>query len=108
MNKLLDDNQKNDGFLDYIISQGLKGNHILFDNDLIRRAFARGDIALTALGTNRVKEVRDALRDIFSIPSTEDKRDYISHLPEEVQHILVYLYFQILEKNILSKKNRLH
>jgi len=109
MNRLLEDNQKNNGFLDYVISQGVKGNHVLFDVEIIRRAFEKGHTQLASLGVERVKEVREALRDIFDIPGVDDKRDYIQRLPEEVQHILVFLYFQILEKNILSqKKNRLH
>jgi len=108
MNRLLEDNQKNNGFLDYVISQGVKGNHVLFDVEIIRRAFEKGHTQLASLGVERVKEVREALRDIFDIPGVDDKRDYIQRLPEEVQHILVFLYFQILEKNILSqKKNRL-
>ena len=107
INKFLDENPKNSGFLDYVIAQGLRGNHILFDNETIRRAFEKGSGELTSLGVERVREVREALRDIFSTPGTEDKRDYIQQLPEEVKHILVFLYFQILEKNILSSKNRL-
>jgi len=108
MIKLLEDNQKNNSFLDYIIAQGLKGHHILFGNDQIRQAFSKGDVELASMGVELVKEVREALRDVFAISSTEDKRDYIAHLPEEVQHVLVFLYFQILEKNILAQKNRLH
>jgi hypothetical protein len=107
VNRFLEENLKNNSFLDYVIAQGLQGNHILFDNETIRRAFAKGNGELASLGVERVREVREALRDIFSIPGTEDKRDYIQHLPEEVKHILVFLYFQILEKNILSSKNRL-
>jgi hypothetical protein len=107
MIKFMDDTHSN-SFLEYVISQGLRGNHILFDNDQIKRAFAKGDLELTTLGVERVREVREALRDIFEMAGTEERRDYITRLPEEVQHILVFLYFQILEKNILAQKSKLH
>jgi hypothetical protein len=108
MIKFLDDSPQNNSFLEYVISQGLKGHHVLFDNEQIRRAFAKGDMELTSLGVDRVREVRGALREIFELGNTEERRDYIAGLPEEIQHILVFLYFQILEKNILAQKNKLH
>jgi len=107
MIKFMDDSAQSSSFLEYVITQGLKGHHILFDNEQIRRAFAKGDVELTSLGVDRVHEVREALREIFEMGSTEDRREYIARLPEEIQHILVFLYFQILEKNILAQKNKL-
>lgn len=108
MIKFIEDSPKNNSFLEYVISQGLKGNHILFDNEQIRRAFSKGDLELTSLGVERVHEVRGALHEIFELGNTEERRDYISRLPDEIQHILVFLYFQILEKNILAQKTKLH
>ena len=37
-----------------------------------------------------------------------EKKEYIAKLPEEIQNIIILLYFQILEKNLLSQKPRLH
>ena len=108
MEKFIDESQRANVLLDYIIRQGLKGHHLLFDNDQIRRAFEKRGAELSDLGSKRISEVRDALRDIFSLPNMDEQREYITGLPEELQSVLVFLYFQILEKNILSKKPRLH
>jgi len=108
MDKFVDENLRVNMLLDYIINQGLKGNHILFDNEQIRKAFSRQGDALAELGAKRIQEVRDALREIFAIPGMDEKREFIAQLPEEIQSILVLLYFQILEKNILSRKPRPH
>lgn len=108
MDKFLDENLKANLLLDYIISQGLKGNHILFDNEQIRRAFAKRGEELMDLGSKRIQDVREALREIFSMTSMEERREYIARLPEEIQSVLIFLYFQILEKNILSRKPRPH
>ncbi len=108
MENFMDENLKVTMLLDYIISQGLKGNHLLFNNEQIRKTFEKRGEELTDLGSQRVQEVRNALREIFSLPGMDEKRDFISQLPEEIQSVLVFLYFQILEKNILSQKPRLH
>jgi len=108
MDKFVDESLRVNLLLDYIVSQGLKGNHLLFDNEQIRKAFEKRGEELADLGTKKIQEVREALREIFSLPGMDEKREYISQLPEEVQGILIFLYFQILEKNILSKRPRPH
>ena len=108
MEKFLDDRQQINLVFEYIINQGLKGNHLLFDNEQIRRAFEKGAQELTDLGTKKIQDVRDALREIFSKPDMDAKREYIAGLPEEIQNVLIFLYFQILEKNLLLKKSKPH
>jgi hypothetical protein len=86
--------------LEYVIHLGTQGNHVLFDTERIRKAFAKEEEELACLGNERVEEVREAIRNIFSLPEFESKRDYISSLPTDIQDVLVYLYFQMIEKSI--------
>ena len=86
--------------LEYMIHLGAQGNHILFDNDRIRKAFAKEEEELAYLGIELTGQVRDAIRNVLSIPEFESKKDYISSLPSDVQDVLIYLYFQMIEKTI--------
>ncbi len=102
------DDQQANSFLEYLISQGLQGNHILFSNDQIRRAFSKSEHELERLGSQKVEQVREVLREILTLPNMEEKKEFIQRLPEDIQNIIILLYFQILEKNLLSKKPKLH
>ena len=88
--------------LEYLISLGVKGNHVLFENDQIREAFARQKDALTGLEHSRIGEVQRAIREILTIPDFEGKKEFIATLPRETQDILIYLYFQMIERNLAS------
>jgi len=87
--------------LEYLIYLGVKGNHLLFRNDRIREAFSRQKEALTGLETHRIGEVQHAIRELLAIPDFEGKREYIEALPKETQDILIFLYFQMIERNLV-------
>ena len=94
--------------LEYVIHLGSQGNHILFDKDRIREAFANREDDLSDLGSDVVTKVRKAISDVFSIPDFEGKRDYIASLPGEVQDVIIYLYFQMIEKSMLLDQSQYH
>jgi hypothetical protein len=94
--------------LEYVLHLGAQGNHILFDNDRIRKAFAKEEDELASLGNQRVEEVREAIRNILAIPEFENKKDYISSLPAEIQDVIIYLYFQMIEKSIHLHQKNIH
>lgn len=87
--------------LEYLISLGVKGNHILFGNERIREAFARQKEALSGLKAQQISEVQRAIREILAIPDFEGKKDYIAGLPKETQDILIFLYFQMIERSLV-------
>ncbi len=94
--------------LEYVFNLGSRGNHVLFDNDRIRDAFSKTDVELSALGAEMAREVREAINEVLSIPDFEDKKDFIESLPKEVQDVIIYLYFQMIEKTIMVNQNALH
>lgn len=94
--------------LEYMISLGTKGNHILFDADRIREAFEHKAEELSDLKGEMVLQVREAINQIFAIPGVEAKREFIDSLPPEVADVLIYLYFQMIEKTMLVTNHQLH
>ncbi len=108
MADLLDNMQAEPSVLEYIFSLGMKGNHLLFDNQRIRKAFEKNREELADLGSEKAGELRRVLKEVFQIPNLEGKRDYIAGLPEELQHVLIFLYFQIVEKNLMMNQHSTH
>ena len=94
--------------LEYVLYLGAQGNHILFDNERIRETFTKEEDELADLGTELVSQVRQALHQVLSIPEFEAKKDFISSLPRDVQHVLIFLYFQMVEKTLLLDYKQLH
>ena len=88
--------------LEYLIALGVKGNHLLFENDRIREAFARQKEILSGLENRKLGEVQKAIREILTIPDFEGKREYIATLPKETEDILIFLYFQMIERNLVQ------
>jgi len=95
--------------LEYVILLGTQGNHVLFENERIKEAFTqRREDELADLGSELVIQVREAVARVFAIPDFESKKEYIQKLPKEVQDVLIYLYFQMIEKNVLLNQKLYH
>ena len=106
---LLDESQEIDITpLEYVLRLGAHGNHVLFDTDRIREAFAKKEEELADLGSEHVLQVREAIRGVISIPEFEGKKQYISSLPRDIQHVLIFLYFQMIEKSIYLDHRKYH
>ncbi len=83
----------------FVLSEGRKGNHLLFSSDMIRGAFSKQPEELGKLFQDKLEEINGALNQSFSIKSFEEKREYIRTLAPELQHAMIYGYFQLLEGN---------
>jgi hypothetical protein len=83
----------------FILEEGRKGNHLLFHADAIRETFLRDPGELLRLFQGNIDEINRALNHTFSLPGFEEKRNYLRSLPADVQHALVFGYFQLLEEN---------
>ena len=86
--------------LQYLIEMGMKGNHLLFDAEDIRRAFHRDINDLVNIDSKTVTEVNRALQKLMEIKEIEDKRDYIQDLNPRLQDILIHLYFQMIDRTM--------
>ena len=94
--------------LEYVIGLGTQGNHVLFENDRIREAFRKKEKELADLGSDLVLQVREAINQIFSIPGVERQKEFIASLPQEVEDVLIFLYFQMIERTMLVSNRQLH
>ncbi|MFH1262580.1 MAG: hypothetical protein V1495_03930 [Pseudomonadota bacterium] len=83
----------------FILEEGRKGNHLLFKSEAIRVTFTKGQEELFRLFREKLDEINTALNRSLSFESFEEKRDYISTLPEEIQQAMIFGYFQLLEEN---------
>jgi hypothetical protein len=90
----------------FILEEGRKGNHLLFSPEAIREAFLQDQAELLRLFQEKLNEINQALSQTFSLQSFEEKRDYIRALPADVQHALIFGYFQLLEGNAGEPEER--
>ena len=90
----------------YIVRNAEAGHHVLFEESLIRRAFAA---PMPATDTEEMVEVLDAaFRTLLAQPSVGGKRAFVSTLPETVQNVVVRLYFRFLEQIQAARSATVH
>ena len=90
----------------FILEEGRKGNHLLFNPEMIRETFAKDQTVLLRLFQEKLSEINQALNHSFGLATFEEKRAYIASLPLDVQHALVFGYFQLLEGNEYRRAGR--
>jgi hypothetical protein len=82
---------------DRVLSESERGIHLLFDNATIAEAFAQDPAALQralkALGASVESVVEALLRQ----PTALAGRAFIEGLAPELRHVLVLLYFELLD-----------
>jgi hypothetical protein len=81
----------------FVLSEGRKGNHLLFDPETIRVTFTRDPSELSVLFQSKMDEINTVLNQTFQFASFEEKREFIRKLPGEIQQAMVFGYFQLLE-----------
>ena len=74
-----------------------RGTHLLFDNGTIAAAFAQDPLLLREIVDRRGDELEEAVEIVLALPSADDARRFIAGLPAEIQHLLVVLYFELID-----------
>jgi hypothetical protein len=82
---------------DRVLAVGERGIHLLFETRMITEAFAQDADALRTAVDGRIEEIHEALRRIQGLPSAADGRRFVAGLDPAVRHILVLLYFELLD-----------
>lgn len=90
---------------DSLLSSGVEGVHPLFDEEMIRRAFARVDGLLDEGG---LWAAHEALRALSRREGLLAQRCYLRSLPASTVDVLVYLYFRHLDRRLLAAGPTLH
>jgi hypothetical protein len=87
---------------------GERGYHLLFDPGTIEAAFGEDPAALRAVVSSHRDELESVLAEILGIASASAARDLIAALPVALRHVLVHLYFEILEGRMRRRGASLH
>ncbi len=87
-----------------IFFAGTRGFHLLFDSDTICAAFERDPGELRDLAIERRDEVEDALVRVLELDQPEAAREIIDGMPPEVRHVLVLLYFELLDGRVGERR----
>lgn len=82
------------GRLAHLLSEGLRGHHLLFDPDTIRAAFDAPDVPLSR------EDADDVGRTLLAIcrDPVDLARGAVDALPDSARVALVRLYFRLLER----------
>lgn len=91
-----------------IFRAGEQGIHLLFEPATIGAAFAEDPERLHAIVVRRRAELHGVLGELLALDHAEQARRFIEALPPELRHVLVMLYFELLERRLLRRGRVLH
>ena len=80
-----------------LLEVGERGIHLLFDRQMISEAFDQDADLLRADIEGRIEEVHGAIQRLVELPDPEAGQRFISCLAPSVRHVLVLLYFELLD-----------
>ncbi len=87
---------------------GERGLHLLFDAATISAAFGEDPGMLRAALVAHRNELEDVLGEIAGSGDAAAARALIAALPPGLRHVLVHLYFEILEGRLRRRGTSLH
>ena len=83
-----------------LLEIGERGIHLLFDAETIHDAFEQDAERLRLELAGRVAEVHGAIEQVVRLESLDQARDFIAELAPAVRHVLVLLYFELLDGRV--------
>ena len=89
-----------------LLEVGERGIHLLFDTPMIEQAFGQDGKTLRRIVETRLEEVHRAVQQLLELGSPDDGRSFVAALPSEVRHVLVLLYFELLDDRLRPRQQR--
>ena len=83
-----------------LLDLGARGVHLLFANHQIEAAFERDAAALRDGIVGRAVEVQSAIDALLALDDVDRGRAFIDTLDEEIRHVLVLIYFDLLDTHV--------
>jgi hypothetical protein len=80
-----------------LLDVGVQGIHLLFDRQMISEAFDQDADCLREQIEGRVEEVHGAIQRLVSLETPEEGQRFVACLAPSVRHVLVLLYFELLD-----------
>jgi hypothetical protein len=93
---------------EHIFRAGEHGTHLLFDRGTIGAAFAEDPARLRTVLARRRAELHAVLVELLALDRADQARRFIAVLPQELRHVLVVLYFELLERRLRRRGCALH
>jgi len=93
--------------MDYILERGRAGEHLLFDDTLIRATFSP-EFGLPNQGAEGLARVTTTLKTLTQLGTIGGTREFIARLPRDLQEQVCFHYFQILESVASTEEVVLH
>lgn len=84
----------------HLLDVGARGIHLLFDSELINEAFGQDADQLRASVEGRFSEIHAAIERLVRLPSVSEGRRFIQDLSPAIRHVLVLLYFELLDRRL--------
>ena len=88
---------------DRLLEIGERGIHLLFDAATIHDAFEQDAERLRFELAGRVAEVHGAIEQVVRLASLDDARRFVAELAPAVRHVLVLLYFELLDGRLRER-----
>jgi hypothetical protein len=85
---------------DLLMEAGAKGIHLLFETEAIAEAYRQDADRLRDALAGRLEEIHFVIRSVINLGDANAARDYIAGLAPALRHILVLLYFEILDSRL--------
>jgi hypothetical protein len=93
--------------VEYLIGQSIQGNHVLFDNEVIRRVFDAEDEPENPPERPQ-RDVEIHIERMILEPTIERKREFLRKLDPRLYRRVVRTYFNIVENNLFEANGVRH
>lgn len=95
-------NQKQLDQVEYLIEQSTKGNHVLFDIEIIRKAFFDFKKEDEEIEKSTEEEIEKHIENLILQPTLVAKKAYLENLGPKTFKRVVRTYFSIVENNMFE------
>ena len=82
---------------DKLLEIGERGIHLLFDRQMISEAFDQDADVLREAIAGRTVEIQGAIQQLVELETAEQGQRFVAALAPSVRHVLVLLYFELLD-----------
>jgi hypothetical protein len=83
-----------------------RGIHLLFETSTITEAFCQDAKQLRRVVDAHLDEIQVAVKHVLELGSAVAGREFIASLERELQHVLVLLYFELLDDRLRRRETR--
>ncbi len=86
--------------IEYLLAQSVKGLHLLFDKQIIKKAYTQPKNGILDFDQEDRDKVQNLFAGLIQNTSLSDKKGYLKQLSDEDHEVLIKAYFHIVENTI--------